>query len=101
MGSGQKGGQMEHCPEHSAHKMSIEQHDHRLDEHGKSLDALSESLAVLREIERQNQERIDRMDERLAALESEPADKWRRTSDYVLTAILGVVLGLVASNLGL
>ena len=92
---------MEHCPEHSAHERAIEQHDHRLDAHGKSLDTLSETLAALREIEHQNQMCIDRMDERLAALESEPADKWRRTSDYVLTAILGVVLGLVASNLGL
>lgn len=101
MGRWQKGGLMEHCPEHSAHERAIEQHDHRLDTHGKSLDTLSETLAALREIERQNQERIDRMDERLAALESEPADKWRRTSDYVLTAILGVVLGFVASNLGL
>lgn len=101
MGSGQKGGQMEHCPEHSAHKMSIEQHDHRLDEHGKSLDALSESLAVLRVIEQQNQVRIDEMNKRLATLEAEPADKWRKASDYVLTGILGVVLGLVASNFGL
>lgn len=101
MGIGQKGGLMEHCPEHSAHERAIEQHDHRLDTHGKSLDTLSETLAALREIERQNQVCIDRMDERLAALEREPADKWRRTSDYVLTAILGVVLGLVASNFGL
>ena len=46
-------------------------------------------------------EYIDRMDERLAALEAEPADRWRKASDYVLTAILGVVLGLVASNFGL
>ena len=92
---------MEHCPEHSAHERAIEQHDHRLDTHGKSLDTLSETLAALREIERQNQERIDRMDERLAVLEAEPADKWRKASDYVLTGILGVVLGLVASNFGL
>lgn len=101
MGSGQKGGQMEHCPEHSAHERAIEQHDHRLDAHGESLDRLTETLSALREIERQNQERIDRVDERLSELESEPADKWRKTSEYVLTAILGVVLGLVASNFGI
>ena len=101
MGSGQKGGRMEHCPEHSAHERAIEQHDHRLDTHGKSLDTLSETLAALREIERQNQVRIDEMNKRLAALEAEPADKWRKASDYVLTGILGVVLGLVASNFGL
>lgn len=101
MGRWQKGGLMEHCPEHSAHERAIEQHDHRLDTHGKSLDTLSETLAALREIEHQNQVRIDRMDERLAALESEPADRWRKASDYVLTGILGVVLGLVASNFGL
>ena len=101
MGRWQKGGLMERCPEHSAHERAIEQHDHRLDTHGKSLDTLSESLAVLRVIEQQNQVCIDEMNKRLAALEAEPADKWRKASDYVLTAILGVVLGLVASNFGL
>lgn len=89
------------CQDHSAHSLSIELHDKRLDAHSVQLDKLSENLVRLTEIEHQNQLRIDKVDERLVALESEPADKWRRTSDYVLTAILGVVLGLVASNFGL
>lgn len=92
---------MEHCPEHSAHERAIEQHDHRLDAHGDSLDKLTETLAALKEIERQNQERIDSMGERLAALESVPADKWHKASDYVLTAALGVVMGVIAANTGL
>ena len=91
----------QHCPEHSAHDRAIREHDTQLDAHGEQLDKLNETLAALKEIEQQNQERIDRMDERLAALEAEPADRWRKASDYVLTGILGVVLGLVASNLGL
>ena len=50
-------------------------HDKRLDSHGGQIDDIKETLAALREIERQNQERIDRMDERIAALEAVPAKR--------------------------
>lgn len=89
---------MEHCPEHSAHERAIEQHDHRLDAHGESLDRLTETLSALHEIERQNQERIDRVDERLAALESVPASRWNKATEYALTALLGAVIGFFANH---
>ena len=92
---------MEHCPEHSAHERAIEQHDHRLDAHGESLDKLTETLATLREIERQNQERIDTMGERIAALESVPASRWQKATDYVLAAVLGLAVGAMAASIGL
>ena len=92
---------MEHCPEHSAHERAIEQHDHRLDAHGDSLDKLTETLATLREIERQNQERIDAMGERIAALESVPASRWQKAMDYVLAAVLGLAVGAMAASIGL
>lgn len=92
---------MEHCPEHSAHERAIEQHDHRLDAHGESLDKLTETLATLREIERQNQERIDAMGERIAALESVPASRWQKATDYVLAAVLGLAVGAMAASIEL
>lgn len=89
------------CPEHSAHQRAIREHDSQLDAHGEQLDKLNETLATLKEIERQNQERIDSMGTRLAALESVPAARWQKATDYVLVAVLGLVLGMMASHIGL
>ena len=89
------------CPEHSAHQRAIREHDSQLDAHGEQLDKLNETLAALKEIEHQNQQRIDAMDERIAVLESVPAARWQKATDYVLVAVLGLVLGMMASHIGL
>lgn len=89
---------MEVCPGHSAHARAIEHHDRRLDAHGEQIDKLSAAVASLTEIERQNQERIDKMDERLAALESVPASRWNKVTEYALTALLGAVIGFFANH---
>lgn len=91
----------QHCPEHSAHDRAIREHDTQLDAHGEQLDKLNETLAALKEIERQNQERIDSMGERVAALESVPASRWQKATDYVLAAVLGLAVGMMAANIGL
>lgn len=91
----------QHCPEHSAHDRAIREHDTQLDAHGEQLDKLNETLAALKEIERQNQERIDSMGERIAALESVPASRWQKATDYVLSAVLGLAVGMMAANIGL
>lgn len=91
----------QHCPEHSAHDRAIREHDTQLDAHGEQLDKLNETLAALKEIERQNQERIDSMGERIAALESVPASRWQKATDYVLAAVLGLAVGMMAANIGL
>ena len=87
---------MEHCPEHSAHERAIREHDGQLAQLG----AINETLAALREIERQNQERIDAMGERIDALEDVPADRWNKAVDYALTCALGIAIGFIASNIG-
>ena len=91
----------QHCPEHSAHGRAIREHDTQLDAHGEQLDKLNETLAALKEIERQNQERIDSMGERIAALESVPASRWQKATDYVLAAVLGLAVGMMAANIEL
>lgn len=91
----------QHCPERSAHGRAIREHDTQLDAHGEQLDKLNETLAALKEIERQNQERIDSMGERIAALESVPASRWQKATDYVLAAVLGLAVGMMAANIGL
>ena len=91
----------QHCPEHSAHDRAIREHDTQLDAHGEQLDKLNETLAALKEIERQNQERIDSMGDRIAAPESVPASRWQKATDYVLAAVLGLAVGMMAANIGL
>ena len=91
----------QHCPEHSAHDRAIREHDTQLDAHGEQLDKLNETLAALKEIERQNQERIDSMGERIAALENVPASRWQKATDYVIAAVLGLAVGVMAANIGL
>ena len=90
----------ETCKEHSAHERAIGKHDERLDAHGRQLDTLAETLAALKEIERQNQERLDGHDDRISALESAPAKRWDTVTNYALTAILALVCGLVAGHFG-
>ena len=89
----------ENCHKHSAHERAIMQHDKRLDAHGEQLDALNETLATLREIERQNQERIDGHDGRISDLESTPARRWDTVANYVITAVLAMVFGIIAGSL--
>ena len=91
----------QHCPEHSAHGWAIDEHDKRITETGKALSTINETLAALREIERQNQELIDAMGERVDALENVPADRWNKVVDYALTCVLGIAIGFMASQIGL
>lgn len=99
---------MEHCPEHSAHDRAIRDHDKQFEEAdrqfaaaGEQINAITETLAALREIEHQNQQRIDAIGERLDALENVPADRWNKVVDYALTCVLGIAIGFRASNIGL
>ncbi len=91
----------EHCEDHAAHGRAISVHDKRLDSHGGQIDDIKETLAALREIERQNQERIDRMDERIAALEAVPAKRWDSLVGYALTALAGGIIGMAMAQMGL
>lgn len=106
---------MEHCPEHSAHDRAIRDHDKQLEktdkqfeeadrqfaETSEQLGTINETLAALREIEHQNQQRIDAMGERINALENVPADRWNKVVDYALTCVLGIAIGFIASQIGL
>ena len=98
---------MEHCPEHSAHDRAIRDHDKQFEEADRQfaetseqLGTINETLAALREIEHQNQQRIDAMGERLDALENVPADRWNKVADYALTCVLGIAIGFMASSIG-
>ena len=84
----------------------------RLDNHSESLKKYGEILVIM---ERQSnaienmggavsrvEEKVDSIDNRVATIEKEPADKWKKTSweilKYVLLAIVGLVVGYVIKN---
>ena len=89
------------CMEHSAHARAIEKHDERLDAHGAQLDTLAETLAALKEIERQNQERIDAMDRRIAGLEAQPAQRGEEAVTVAITGVVGAAVGMALAAAGM
>lgn len=87
-----------HCMDHASHVRAISTHDKRLDSHSATLDQMSETLVTLREIERQNQRRIDALESALADLAGKPGRRWEALVTQAITLITGAVFGLVISN---
>lgn len=49
--------------------------------------------STLKEIEKQGQ--------RLSALEERDGEKWRKVASYVITTVVGLIIGAVSSHIGL
>lgn len=92
---------MEHCEDHSAHERAIGVHDKRLDAHGGQIDLILETLATLKEIERQNQERIDALEARIASMEALPSQKWDTLVKALITGVVGAVVGFCLAQIGI
>ena len=97
---------MENCSAHSAHQRAIAQHDKRLDAHGEEIDNLRECVVRLTSLQESNakwQESNAKWqevaEERIAALESAPAQRWDNLVNYVVTAIVALVIGMVAGQI--
>lgn len=73
----------------------------RIDDHGKRLDELQDLMTRLAAIEEQNQRRIDEQEKRVKDLEAVPVKRWDSVVSYLITAILALVVGFFASNIGL
>lgn len=96
------------CMEHSAHERAIRTHDGRLDAHGDEIDGLRECVVRLTALQEQHaawQEQHtawqEAADERISALESAPAKRWEHVTDYVLTAVVGIAIGMVMTHMGI
>lgn len=83
----------DHCADHSAHERAISAHDKRLDSHSGQLDKLTENLVALREIEQQNQTRLDRMEARVEEIEAKPGRRWESVVDKSVWAVAAAVIG--------
>ncbi|MEG2932710.1 MAG: hypothetical protein RR842_03950 [Gordonibacter sp.] len=89
------------CNEHSAHEVRISGLEHRVTAHGEDLDLATETLAKLGQIEEQNREQLKRMDARITLLENDKGRKWDALVGYVMMAMVGAVIGFIASQIGL
>lgn len=91
----------ETCKAHSAHERAIRRHDERLDAYGGQLETLAETLAALKEIERQNQERIDAIEGRVSQLESVPNERWEKAVTVAITGVVGAAVGMALAAAGM
>jgi hypothetical protein len=92
---------LENCSTHSAHQRAIAQHDKRLDAHGDEIDNLRECVVRLTSLQESNAKWKDVAEERIAALEAAPSKRWDNLVNYVVTAIVALVIGMVAGQIGL
>lgn len=46
-------------------------------------------------------EDINKIDNRVLAIESKPAKKWDNTINYIISGIIGIIIGYLAIRLGL
>lgn len=92
---------MENCSTHSAHHRAIAQHDKRLDAHGDEIQNLRECVARLTSLQESNAKWQEAAEERIAALEAAPSKRWDNLVNYVVTAIVALVIGMVAGQIGL
>lgn len=102
----------EHCADHSAHARALSQHDKRLDSHSGEIDDIKACVVrITALLERQQDEANkqaeayekwrDESEARIAALEAKPGQRWEQVQGYLLTCVLGLVVGIVGAYLGL
>ena len=78
--------------------------NHRIDNIERTIEKINE-LAASTQLLAQNmlamKEELHRQGERLDKIEAEPADKWKKLTWLIVTAIAGGVVGWILSRLGL
>lgn len=62
---------------------------------------MGERLTALEERDETKCKNQEKQDERLLALENRDGEMWRSTVKYIITAIIGIIIGFVATQIGL
>lgn len=86
----------------------VEDENHRQNERLKKLEDVVEKISEIAasvQLLAQNvatmTKELERQGKRLEAIENEPADKWRKLTWFVITAVGGGVIGFILSKIGL
>ena len=83
---------------------SQDRQDHRLNRLEDNYEKLTDLTLSVRELSagiNAMRDEIERQGERLEQIEREPADNWRKFVWYVITAIAGAGLALIAKSFGM
>lgn len=77
---------------------------HRLSDMERIMDRvenLTESIATLSFSVKEMSEQIKLQNTRLSNIESRDGENWRKLIGYIITAVAGIIIGLVAKTIGL
>lgn len=94
--------------EFEEYKNRIEQEDHRqngrikeLEESTKQINALTVSIEKLAQSVESMVRKQEAQGKRLVSLESRDGEMWRKVVGYVATAIIGIVVGFIFTQVGM
>lgn len=76
----------------------------RLDEHDNRIDSLEKTYSIMEKMDYRMgkvETAIDNIDKKLDDKQEEKGKKWDKLIDYIFYAVLGVLLGYIAIELGL
>ena len=93
--------------EHKSFKRRLDDHDALLKEQNKIIAVMERQSSAIESMNKsvdRVEKKVDSIDGRVAVLEKEPADKWKKISyeivKYVVIALLGLAVGYVIKALG-
>lgn len=94
--------------EFEEYKNRIEQEDHRqngrikeLEESTKQINALTVSIEKLAQSVESMVKEQEAQGKRLVSLENRDGEMWRKVVGYVVTAIIGIVVGFIFTQVGM
>lgn len=67
----------------------------------KSIATIAQNTETILKNQEKQEHRIDGQDERLDVLESRDGEMWRKVVGYVVTAIIGAVIGFMFKQIGM
>ena len=94
--------------EYEEYQKRMEQEDHRqnrrieqLEENTKHINALTVSIEKLAQSVESMVKEQEAQGKRLGSLESKDGEMWRKVVGYVITAVIGIVLGFAFTQIGM
>jgi len=94
--------------EFEEYKNRIEQEDHRqngrikeLEESTKQINALTVSIEKLAQSVESMVKEQEAQGKRLVSLESRDGEMWRKVVGYVVTAVVGIIVGFIFTQVGM
>lgn len=88
--------------EHESFKRRLTEVEKASKEHGEIMLQMTRQNAAIESIlksQERTEKKIERVDSRVAALEAEPADKWKKISWEVIKAVVLAVAGIIIGNM--